>query len=700
MGDFVAAPLPRRAGASDLAGSAARELTPGERAWLAVVPCVLLVCVLALLLGPPLGHAFLAPRGAVFWPSVDAVQAIRPEPVEHARYLIAMLGPLLLCVAVVVPTRRVRVPSVWIGRLVDASQVVVVAALCAFLVAQRLHTYGPDYGGPLRRVYFTVPTLIAAAALTLGLVVILHRDGISERVRGWLRETPPKRVAGILVAFAFTLVWLLTAVFTESSIGRSGFPVNVTLPFSIDEAYAILDGRTPLVDFHAQYGQLWPYVAALTMSLLGASIATYTITMAAGTALVLLAIYATLRRVARSSLAALLLYIPFVSTGFFMEVGPPATRYGPSNLFTIFPIRYGGPYLLAWLTARHVDGIRPHAVPLLFCAAGIVALNNPEFGFAAVVATFAALLYARAPSSRRAIARLAGGAAAGLLAALALLSLLTLLRAGSLPRLSLLLEFANIDGVEGWTMVPMPTIGFHLAVFATFAAALAVATVRAVARHRDALLTAMLAWAGIFGLGAGSYFAGRSHPETLIDLFSAWSLAVMLLTIVAVRAIRSRPSRRPTVAEVAVLAALALCVCSIAQIPTPWSQIDRLHDRGVETLTIYVRFPAADRFVAQHTQPGERVLILLPVSHRVAYEHGLTNVLPWVSVESMPLVSQFDEALVALRQAHGTKIFLWAGNTWRELIGALRSRHYALVHQDRQAGLMEWSTAARSDPQG
>jgi hypothetical protein len=700
MGDFVAAPLPRRAAASDLASTAARELTPGERAWLAVVPCTLLVCALALLLGPPLGEAFLAPRGAAFWPSVDEVQAIRPEPVEHARYLIALLGPLLLCAAIVAGSGRVRLPPVWIRRLVDATQVGLLAALCTFLVAQRLHTYGLVYGGPLRRVYFTVPTLVAATALTVALVALLHRDRVSERVGGWLRETRPKRVAGILLAVAFTLTWLLTAVFTESSIGHSGFPINVTLPFSIDEAYAILDGRTPLVDFHAQYGQLWPYLAALTMSLFGASITTYTITMAAGTAVVLLAIYATFRRIARSSLAALLLYVPFVSTGFFMEVGPPAARYGPSNLFTIFPIRYGGPYLLAWLTARHIDGVRPHAVPLLFCAAGIVALNNPEFGFAAAIATFAALLYARPPSSRRAGARLAGGAAAGLLAALALLSLLTLVRAGSLPHLSLLLEFANIDGIEGWTMVPMPTIGFHLAVFATFVAALAVATVRAVNRHGDTLLTGMLAWAGLFGLGAGSYYAGRSHPETLIDLFSAWSLAVLLLTVVVVRAIRARPSRRPAIAEIAVLAALALCVCSVAQVPTPWSQIDRLQDRGVEPLTVYVRFPAADRFVAQHTQPGERVLIMLPVSHRVAYEHGLRNVLPWVSVESMPLVSQFDEALEALRQAGGTKIFLWTDNTWRELIDALRARQYALVHEDRKAGLMEWSTSIHSGPPG
>ncbi|HEX7292033.1 MAG TPA: hypothetical protein VF250_12980 [Conexibacter sp.] len=690
MGDSVAARLPRRPAASRAAGAAARQLTPGERAWLAVVPCAVLVVLLGLLLGPPLGDALLAPRGAAFWPSVQRVQPIRPEPVEHARYLIALLAPVLLCAAIVGGARSARLAPRWIGRLVAAGQATVLAALCTFLVAQRLHTYGPFFNGPLRRVYFTVPTLVAAGLLTLALVAALRNDRLCERVGDRLRETGRKRIGALAVAVVFTLLWLLTAVFFESSIGRSGFPANVTLPFSIDEAYAILDGLTPLVDFHAQYGQLWPYVAAIAMALFGASITTYTITMACGTAVAMLAMYALLRRLVRSSLGALLLYMPFVATGFFMATGPPATRYGPVNLFTIFPIRYGGPYLLAWLTVRHLDGVRPHTAPVLFCAAGIVALNNPEFGIAALGATFAALLWARGTLSRRAIAGLAGRAALGLLAALALLSLVTLLRAGSLPRLSLLLEFANIDGVEGWTLAPMPTLGFHLVLFVTFAAALAVATVRAVNRRPNVLLTAMLAWAGIFGLGAGSYFVGRSHPEVLIDLFSSWALAVALLTLVVVRAVRARPSRRPLPAELAVLFALGLCVCSLAQLPTPWSQIERLRDVGTEGLSVYIRYRAADQFVAEHTRPGETVLILHPVSHRVAYEHGLRNVLPWVSVESMPLERQFDDALEALRKAGGRKLFLWVGNTWQELTDALPSRGFELRAVHERLGFMEW----------
>ena len=69
--------------------------------------------------------------------------------------------------------------------------------------------------------------------------------------------------------------------------------------------------------------------------------------------------------------------------------------------------------------------------------------------------------------------RLAREAAAGLLGALALVALLTLVRAGSLPHLGLLLEFSRLYGVDGWAMLPMPTLGLHLVVYVTFAAALA-----------------------------------------------------------------------------------------------------------------------------------------------------------------------------------------------------------------------------------
>ena len=99
-----------------------------------------------------------------------------------------------------------------------------------------------------------------------------------------------------------------------------------------------------------------------------------------------------------------------------MEIGPLDNRYGPSNLFSMFPMRYGGPYVLAWLLVRHVDRLRPRRASLLFLAAGLVLLNNPDFGMPAFAATLVALLWTDGARGGRASARSCWSAALGLLA--------------------------------------------------------------------------------------------------------------------------------------------------------------------------------------------------------------------------------------------------------------------------------------------
>jgi hypothetical protein len=206
-------------------------------------------------------------------------------------------------------------------------------------------------------------------------------------------------------------------------------------------------------------------------------------------------------------------------------------------------------------------------------------------------------------------------------------------------------------------MLPMPTLGFHIALYVTFAAAIVVATVRAIAGAEQRTLTALLAWSGVFGMGAGSYFAGRSHPEVLISLFSAWAFALALLLVVVVRAVAARTDRRPTVAEVVLLAGCALALCSLAQTPLPWPQVERI---GRDAPTLELQAPAMRAFVAQSdAQPRDRVLILAPMGHRIAYDLGLVNVAPYVSLISMPAVSQLEESLAVLRREGGTRVFAY-----------------------------------------
>ena len=166
----------------------------------------------------------------------------------------------------------------------------------------------------------------------------------------------------------------------------------------------------------------------------------------------------------RSSLLALALYAPLLATGFFMKIGPLDDRYGPANLFSLWPIRYGGPYLLAWLLARHVDGAAPRRPWVLFLVAGLALVNNPEFG-AGAVAALAVALAGRAPAALARRRRAAGGRSGrrARSARCCCSSLLTLVRSGSLPHLGWALEFSSLYGVGGWAMLPMPRLGLFLA---------------------------------------------------------------------------------------------------------------------------------------------------------------------------------------------------------------------------------------------
>jgi hypothetical protein len=402
------------------------------------------------------------------------------------------------------------------------------------------------------------------------------------------------------------------------------------------------------------YGSLWPYAIALPLGALGGTYAAFTALMATLTGVALLAVYAILRRVCGNPVAALALYLPCLATSFFLERGTSLSRYSPGDYFGMFPLRYAGAYLLALLSLLTVDPRRARRLPLpaLFAFAGLVVVNNLDFGLAALGATVVALLVARPPEEP--LRRLGAAAAAGLAAALALVCLLTLLRTGSLPRFELLTRYGRIFVNGGYGNHPLPALGFHVLVTATFAAAVVTAAVRRAAGERDVVLTAMLAWTGVFGLGSSIYFyAYRSHPDVLINLFSSWSVTVALLLVVVLRGMWA--DRRPAIAGVLVLFAFGLVVCSVAQLPLPWQ-----HVRRIAASSAYepFRLPALARAIAQVTRPGERVVVLAPVGHRVAHDAGVVNVNPYTGMGQMPSREQLFELLARLRSEGGTSVFV------------------------------------------
>ncbi len=663
--------------------SRVRVLGTGEVAWLAAIPCALLAAVVVWALGPSLGSLLFQPLHVHFWP---ARAGVRPEPTEQARYLLSLLAPLLVCAAVALAARGRTWSAIGATRaLVLVAQTGALLVLLAAIVRQ----HSPDYDYQISHPYFSWGAAAFAAAFALVLALAAGNAGARARAAAWVRETSRRRRACLLAAALFAVLWLLTAINTDASIGNAHWTVGGLLPWTADDVYAVLNGRTPLVDFRSQYGSLFPYLNAVPMLALGSSLTVLTTTMAAFTGLTLLAIYDVLRRVARSSVAALALFLPVVAIGFYTLIGSHGNPLNAANDFSWYPIRVAGPYLLAWSVVRHVDGVWPRRSWPIFLAGGLALLNNLELGGPALVATVVALVLARPPSDRRELRAQLLGALGGLAASFSLVAALTVVRAGSLPHLGELGELAKLYTRGGLDMKPMPAFGFQYVLFATYAAALVLATVRAVGGCRDGL-TAMLGWSAVFGFGSASYFVGESRYLHLIFLFSIWAFTLALLLVAVVRGIAARESHRPTPADLAVLMAFGLAVCALAQTPAPWTQIERITSHTPQPL---LHDNAAEQFVAADTRRGEHVVVLLPFGHRISHDLGLVDVSPYSYMELVTTREQLDTVVRALRASGGRRFYYWA--TRREPGIALEHAGFVLARRDPQSDFVEYVDRAR-----
>jgi hypothetical protein len=667
-------------------------------AWLCAIPCAAVAVAAILVLGPPLGR-LLSPAHAPYTFLAGAGRPT-PEPTEHARYLIALCAPLLGALATAAAPRwRARVPERSVAPIVLATQTALVAVVVASIVEQYRLRFGAIYTRGLEPTltlrYFTPATLAVAALLTAASAAALRSERVRERAAAALRDESRRRTLLLgALAVAATAIWMLHAVHSDREIGNAAEDVRYHLGFTLDEAFAVLNGRTPLVNFTAQYGSLAPYALAAPMLLFGKTALTFTIACCALTGLALLGVFGVLRRAAGGATAALLLYLPFLATSLYTIGGTPQNRSSVGSYYAAFPLRYALPFLLAWLTARRIgSGRRGWAGAwLLFAVAGVALLNNSDFGAAALGATLAALLWSRPPRTRAELARLGGALAAGLATAAAALCVLTLVRAGEPPQLARLVEYARIYAIGGFALMPIPSVlGVHLLVYLTYVAAIAVATVRALRGGANRVLTGMLAWAGVFGLGAGFYWVGRSHPVALKYQFSAWALALALLAVVAVGELAAARLRTTALGALVALFGFGVAACSLAQTPTPWGQLERLHETAP---AIFAR-PFGQDFVAQHTRRGEPVAIFVLLGHRIGVNLGVNDVLPYSNSIAMPTAEQYADAFAALRRAGGHKIFIRPGQTTDDMRVVLTAAGYTFVDEDRE-GLTElWSDSVR-----
>jgi hypothetical protein len=671
-------------------------------AWLGVIPAVAILAAALVWLAPPLGEHLYPQSDYDFFSEWRGI--VRPEPVEQTRFLIAVAIPLLLAGAVAgLGSRR---PAE--GRF-DLPIIATQAAAFVFVV-WAVTKQEVDYPSPGQVDYFdplllSVPNLIAGFVIGLALTIIVLRVagpwsgtvGLFEWLRG-------RNLIAWGVALAVAAIWLLPALVTDATLAQAGSVPSSHVPSHFQDYLAVVNGRTPLVDFIPRYAALLPLPVAPLLLAFDLSVASFSVIECVLSLASLLCIYAAFVHVTRGRWTALALYVPFVAISLFPWSDSGPVREFNGNYYALFPNRYLGPFIVIWLCARWLRRGSP-PLGIVFFAAGLVVLNNLEFGSAGLAALVAAIVLAadRGSMDWRRVRGQSAQAVLGLLGSLVLVSVVTWVRSGEIPDPGLLGYASRIFGREAYGLLPMPTWGLHWALYVTYAGALLAASVRFVRGTAERTLTGMLAFAGIFGLLTGGYFAGRSDPFGVMALFPVWGFALALLAWTTIPLLRDarfdrQRLRRVIIPAFAVFAGFGVAVSAVARVPPPWRQIERLSEGGPAIL----EYAASQQFVEDRTVAGESILLVgTPVDHRLAERAGVSNVLPVGAVDYLFSPREVDMALDRLQEEGGHKVFesvtrgvlVATGyrGPFRSLVPILRDRGFTVVAFDPTTRLREWN---------
>lgn len=628
---------------------------PAHFAFIAVVPVVLVLLALGGVVAPALIHT---PRpgdsGLRFLGGVG----LSPEPLEQARYLLFLLSAPAVVGASILLARLLRGLRMPDRLLLAASVLVELAGGLAILWWWRSQQ--------MIYPYFSRSTLIAAAmvALATGVALFCRHPTTPQPNRSADRRWTD--VTAVFVAVGLTIVGLLPSLFDGSNIGDAIAPVQFHLTFTMDEFAAVLNGRTPLVDFVPQYANVLPYLMMPILGTIGLTVGTFTATMFVLSLTGLLSVFYVFVRVTGRWLPGLLLYLPFLSFSVYRTLSVGDEHFYPANYFAVMPLRYLGPWLVAGLLVWQLRSPSRRRLVCLFTVAGAVMVNNPDFGIpsfgAAVVGAW--IGGGRAAMNATAVRRLLAGAATGLALAGAGIVLISLIRSGDLPDFSASLYFARQFALAGFYMLPMPPEGLHLVIALTLAGALVRAAFRfSSPRLQDEqalVLTAALGYASVFGLGASSYYVGRSHPQVLVAVFSAWAFVMALLMWDGWVEVRS--STRPLSGTrvlwglplMAIVGQLSLAVAPAWELRDVGDQFSRITAAGGPE---GFRDDDTIALVRRHARPGEKVLILAPLSHRIARRAGVRDVFPYNSPESVVTLDQLDEVRGRLEAERVRRVF-------------------------------------------
>jgi hypothetical protein len=602
----------------------------------------------------------LAPRAATAADIAKAFisgwdQRCAPEPVEQTAYVLAVAVPVVLMCSAIVLLRLARVfereerRALWVAAAAVVAQLLLVGCVGYALAYESEHPWAV----PLHRVMPAQTVLVLCLAGWLA----LRWQPLSWKAR-WASARPVlSKWPGLawLVAAGWAVVRLLEQVFTDRDAVQMPSVEGVHLPFQMGEFAAAANGRVPLVDFHSQYVNLLGLLLRPVFSLTGFNITTFTSAMAALSLVGFWLIYRVFVRVTGSSWVGLLLFVPWLGVSLVNMEPDGSGRMSAFSYYAVGPMRYLGVFVLAYGTAYYLAAPRLRRLVVVSCVAGLVVLNNLDFGVPAAAGLWASALLFPPPGQTgiRQALRASGVVVGGVALAFAVCWVVARLTWGSWPHAGALIEYQRAFAVLGFFMLRMPQVGLYWAVYATFMVAVLYAVfVRfsesaAAFPCRRRLSVGMLAYGGVAGLGSGAYYVGRSHPAVLVALYPAWAFAAALLAHRVVGDVRaaeqSRRERGYSVYAIPAAAVLGLwcwLLPFVLEVPVVRGQISRLVYRRGGLVDLWPERAAS--LINTYVHKGEATVILYRDAHWLALRASVNNLCPFADPDSVLLKAQLD----------------------------------------------------------
>ena len=608
-------------------------------AWVALLPTAAVLFLSAKFAAPLLAPAQVADPAVLFLSRY--VEACAPERPEQIRYLLAIAIAPLSFVGAFLSCRRV--PGEKLLPLAWAAQ----AALAAVIVyACASEAFG----------YFSPGVFVCASAATIGTAVLTWRERNLDTLVGRVTQRP-QRVAAAIGVLA-TMAFLTPTIMRDAELYRAPIVTWYHLEHTAAEFFAVVGGRTPLVDFFPQYSNLLPILIAPIFAAIGSTTFGYTLVMAVLSLAGLLAIFWGFHNLIGNAWGAIALYLPLLGLAFY-HGGPEA--YAPSSFtyYAVWPIRYLWPMLCFGFLASTLRQPTLWRWVALGAFAGAGVINNVDFGVPGLVGCLAGLIFARHPRPVRSVAAYCGAALLGLVA----IQLVYVARAGSWPDFAQVATFSKAFALHGFFMIPLPAAGLYWIVYLSFMACLFLAAARWWCGVRNSVYSGLLAFAGIFGSGAMMYYVGRSHPAVLTAVFVAWALAIMLLCFGFQQDFRrARFSRMWTLTVVPGLLLVFLYSLFAAHLlPNSWPLIAQFERFRAADASATDDRPTLKSFIARNVRPGERVVLAVPLGSRFAIDLGLRDVFPFPHPGAMILKEQAEELGKAIESNGVETLFISPG---------------------------------------